>query len=95
MQGIFGFAGFNVDNCSDVVVWPAKPALLPLDNVDGKNATFVNCTLRYLGGKLTLENVRFINCTFQVAVAYGRNQNVVQLLSAALTAQSITLELTA
>lgn len=95
LLGIFGFSGFNLANCSDVVVWPAKPAILQLDKVDGKNATFVNCALVYNGGKLTLDNVRFVNCAFQISAAYGRNQNVLQLLTAALTGQPIHLELTA
>jgi len=95
LHGIFGFGGFDLGNCSDVVVWPAKPVILHLDNVEGKNATFVNCTLTYNGGKLTLENVRFVNCIFQMSDAYARNQNVLQLLTAALTGQPIHLELTA
>jgi hypothetical protein len=93
LQGIFGFGGFDVGNCQDVVVWPAKPIVLHLDNVDGKNATFVNCTLTYNGGKLTLENVRFVNCIFQMSDTYARNHNVLQLLTAALTGQPIHLAL--
>lgn len=95
LHGIFGFGGFDLGNCSDVVVWPAKPVILHLDNLEGKNATFVNCTLTYNGGKLTLENVRFVNCIFQMPDTYARNQNVLQLLTAALTGQPIHLELTA
>ena len=65
------------------------------DNVDSKNVTFVNCALIYNGGKLKLENVRFVNCTFQVSDAYANNENVLKLLSAALSGQPINLELTA
>jgi hypothetical protein len=95
LQGIFGFGGFDLGNCPDVVVWPAKPVVLHLDNVDGKNATFVNCTLTYNGGKLTLENVRFVNCIFQISDAYAGNHNVLKLLTTVLTGEPIHLELTA
>jgi hypothetical protein len=95
VSAILGFgSGFNLGNCSDLVIWPTKPEVLHLDSVDGKNVTFVNSTLVYNGGKLKLENVRFINCTFQVSDAYARNQNVLRLLSAALSGQPINLELT-
>ena len=89
---IFGFAGFTVRNCADVVISPAKPEILHLDNVDSKNVTFANSTLIYNGGTLKLENVRFINCTFQISEAYANNQNVLKLLTTALNGQSITLE---
>lgn len=92
---IFGFAGFTVSNCADLVISPAKPEVLHLDNVDSRNVTFVNCALIYNGGKLKLENVRFVNCTFQVSDAYANNENVLKLLSAALSGQPINLELTA
>ena len=62
-----------------------------LDTIDSKNATFVNFALIYNGGKLRLENVRFINCTF--GVSDSTNLNVLKLLSAALSGQPINLEL--
>lgn len=37
-----------------------------LDGVEWKDVVFVNSTIRYRGGDLKLENVRFVNCTFQV-----------------------------
>lgn len=92
---IFGFAGFTVGNCSDLVISPTKPEVLQLDSVDSKNVTFVNGTLIYNGGNLKLDNVRFVNCTFQIPVAYARNQNVHKLLEAGLTGQPINLDLTA
>lgn len=92
---IFGFAGFTVGNCSDLVICPTKPGVLQLDSVDSKNVTFVNGTLIYNGGNLKLDNVRFVNCTFQIPVASARNQNVHKLLAAGLTGQPINLELTA
>ena len=91
---IFGFSSFKVGNCSDLIIWPTKPEVLRMDNVDSKNVTFVNSTLIYNGGKLKLDNVRFINCTFQVSDAFASNQNVIKLLSAALSGQRINLELT-
>jgi hypothetical protein len=85
--------GFNLGNCSDVVVWPEETAILLLDNLDGENATFLNCTLNYNGGKLALKNVRFVACTFQISGRYARNQNVFRFLTLALTEQPINLEL--
>jgi hypothetical protein len=92
---IFVFSGFTVGNCSDVVISPTKPEVLHLDNVDSKNVTFVNSTLIYNGGKLKLENVRFVNCTFRVSAEYSNDQNVLQLLRAALSGERINLELPA
>lgn len=37
-----------------------------LDNVRWKNVAFVNMRIRYLGGDLDLENVIFVNCTFEL-----------------------------
>jgi hypothetical protein len=90
---IFGFAVIRVENCADLVIWPTKPEVLRLDNLNSKNVTFVNMVLEYNGGRLKLENVRFINCTFQVSDAYTNNPNVLKLLAAALSGQRINLEL--
>jgi hypothetical protein len=85
----------NLENCSDIVAWPEEePKLLLLDSVDAENATYVNCPLSYEGGRLSVKNVRFVNCTFQISAAYAKNRNVLLFLTAALTGQPITLELT-
>jgi hypothetical protein len=88
---VFGFGSFTIGNCADLVLSPTKPEVLRLDTIDSKNATFVNFALIYNGGKLRLENVRFINCTF--GVSDSTNLNVLKLLSAALSGQPINLEL--
>ena len=51
---IFGFGGFSVGNCADLVIWPTKPEVLHLDNVDSKNVTFSNYALvqTATGGRL-------------------------------------------
>jgi hypothetical protein len=36
-----------------------------LDGITWKNVTFVNTHISYDGGDLHLENVRFVNCTFE------------------------------
>jgi hypothetical protein len=37
-----------------------------LDGVEWKDVTFVNSRIRYRGGDLKLDNVRFVHCTFEV-----------------------------
>jgi hypothetical protein len=37
-----------------------------LDGIEWRNVTFVNSRIRYHGGDLRLENVHFVNCTFEV-----------------------------
>jgi hypothetical protein len=37
-----------------------------LDGVEWKDVTFVNSRIRYRGGDLKLDNVHFVNCTFEV-----------------------------
>jgi hypothetical protein len=76
-----------------LVIWPLNAEVIRLDNLDGKNVTFANTTLTYDGGKLRLENARFINCKFQVSDAYAKNGNILQFLNAALTGQPINIEL--
>jgi hypothetical protein len=44
-------------------------ALTPSQTLDGiawENVVFVNTRIRYLGGPVTLKNVRFVNCTFDI-----------------------------
>jgi hypothetical protein len=36
-----------------------------LDNIEWQNVTFLDMHIKYLGGKLSLQNVRFVNCTFE------------------------------
>lgn len=35
-----------------------------LDGIRWENVTFIGTRLRYEGGEISLENVRFVNCTF-------------------------------
>ena len=35
-----------------------------LDGIHWKNVTFINTRLRYEGGQVSLNNVRFVRCTF-------------------------------
>lgn len=44
-----------------------------LDGTAFKNVTFVNCTIIYGDGWLNLNNVRFINCIFDVAPETGKD----------------------
>ena len=37
-----------------------------LDGVEWKDVVFVNSRVRYRGGDLKLDNVRFVHCTFEV-----------------------------
>lgn len=39
-----------------------------LDGIEWKNVVFFNAHIKYGGGDLILENVRFVNCTFDVPV---------------------------
>jgi len=93
LYGIFSFAGPRMTDCVDLVLWPVDKVVVPLDNVDGKNATLVNCALTYSGGNLKLENVRFANCVFQISAAHARDKNVLQFLRAAMTGEPISLDL--
>lgn len=43
-----------------------------LDNIVWKNVVFVNARIRYLGGPVTLKNVRFVNCTFDIPAKVGQ-----------------------
>lgn len=36
-----------------------------LDDIEWQNVTFLDMHIKYLGGKLSLQNVRFVNCTFE------------------------------
>lgn len=38
-----------------------------LDGADWKDVTFVNANIRYRGGAVKLEHVRFVNCSFEVS----------------------------
>lgn len=40
---------------------------LEIDGLDVRNAVFSNCKITYSGGQLSLDNVYFSNCTFQIA----------------------------
>jgi hypothetical protein len=46
----------------------------PSQTLDGfvwNSVVFVNARIRYLGGPVTLNNVRFVNCTFDVPAKGG------------------------
>lgn len=59
-----------------------------LDGIEWKNVTFVNVHIVYAGGPLMLENVRFVNCTFEVP----HNQQGIDVVDyAALSASSLTI----
>lgn len=90
--GDFGW-GLTLGNCSDMAFWPQEPVTLSLDNVVANGITFVNCTFVYKGGKLLLDNARFVNCTFEISAAYAKNRNVLAFLQNALAGQSINLQL--
>jgi hypothetical protein len=47
------FTGFNVSNC-----------VVDLDTQEFSNGTFTNSVVRYRGGPVTLDRVRFVNCRF-------------------------------
>jgi hypothetical protein len=60
-----------------------------LDGIHWKNVTFVNTRLRYEGGEVSLNNVRFVRCTFGIstdergarlasAVALGQTSLVIE-----------------
>jgi hypothetical protein len=51
-----------------VVVTPSQT----LDGIVWENVVFVNARIRYLGGPVTLRNVRFVNCTFDLPAKVGR-----------------------
>jgi hypothetical protein len=40
---------------------------LEIDGLDARNAVFSNCKITYLGGQLSMDNVYFSNCTFEIA----------------------------
>ena len=44
-----------------------------LDGTSFTNVTFVDCTIVYNDGWLSLENVRFINCNFNVSLVAGKH----------------------
>jgi hypothetical protein len=52
-----------------------------LDGITWKNIVFVNSRIRYEGGPLALENVTFVNCTFQTT---QNNEGIKLLRYAAL-----------
>jgi hypothetical protein len=45
---------------------------LTIDGLDVRNVVFSNCKITYSGERLTLDNVFFSNCTFEIAPA-GRS----------------------
>jgi len=40
---------------------------LEIDGLDVRNAVFSNCKITYSGGQLSMDNVYFSNCTFEIA----------------------------
>ena len=63
-----------------------------LDNVRWHNIAFVNMRIRYLGGDLDLQNVLFINCTFEIKAAAQKSVRTQKLLNyAALDQRVLTI----
>jgi hypothetical protein len=40
---------------------------LQIDGLDVRNTVFTNCKITYSGGQLSVDNVYFSNCTFEIA----------------------------
>ena len=57
---------------------------ITLDGTDLKNIIFINMNIRYLGGPLRMNNVHFVNCTFDIP----ENQNGRQFAKVVLTEPS-------
>lgn len=53
---------------------------LRLDNVRWHNVAFVNMRIRYYGGDLDLQNVLFVNCTFEITPAPKNSPRAQQLV---------------
>ena len=63
-----------------------------LDGIHWKNVYFVGTHIRYLGGQVELDNVRFSNCTFEVPASIApKSKRAKQVIDyAALAQQSLT-----
>jgi hypothetical protein len=79
------FSGVKTDN-------PDRPIFMmngtqPLDNMDWINVVFSHMHIRYSGGHVTLQNVRFVDCTFDFAQSAQSDQlaNYVALELPAIT----------
>jgi hypothetical protein len=62
---------------SNAVLATPNGAYQILDGIHWKNVTFVGARIKYQGGDIDLENVRFVNCTFDVIPAGSRSQQFI------------------
>ena len=51
-----------------------------LDGIHWRDLMFIRSHIRYQGGELELRNVRFVNCTFEIAKS-GRGENVARYIT--------------
>jgi hypothetical protein len=51
-----------------------------LDGIHWSDVMFIRSHLSYQGGELELRNVRFVNCTFEIAKS-GRGENVARYIT--------------
>ncbi len=51
-----------------------------LDGIHWRDVMFINARIHYLGGELELRNVRFVNCTFEIAPS-ARGENVARYIT--------------
>ena len=51
-----------------------------LDGVHWRDVMFIRSHIRYLAGELELRNVRFVNCTFEIAKT-GRGENLARYIT--------------
>jgi hypothetical protein len=64
---------------------------LTLDGLSLKNSTISNAVVRYFGGALRLDNVRFVNCVFEAVVTVKTTQPA-QSLARQILAKNIGAE---
>lgn len=83
-------ASNSLDKNSDTVTGlTLKGVTQTLDGIEWKNVAFVNSRIRYRGGELRLDNVHFVNCTFEVP-SNGRGAQLADY--AALESGMLTIE---
>jgi hypothetical protein len=56
--------------------WATRGASQTLDGIHWHDITFVGVHIIYRGGDLDLQNVRFVNCTFEVPTRTPQNSRV-------------------
>jgi len=78
-------APLNVHPMGDALVIVENNSVY-LDGIRAKNVIFQNCRVRYDGGQLQLDNVLFVNCSFE----FVRRTEGLRLAQAILSASSTT-----